>query len=330
MFAKERSFTVLGESHITPIVVPSFSSRGFDNVAKMIRVASEYISDEILISAYDLSYRNIRPRNWTFPTLTFLDSGGYEKGAKSDLSDANNRATYPGSWTERLHRKVLDDWDFTIPTVAISYDNPLSPTKLAKQISRAKLLFERFPKACPEILLKAESSGKNKPFPSGFLNVDKIRPLISQITEFDIIGVTEKELGRSVLERMVAVARLRKLIKDDGYDTPIHVFGSLDPVTTPLYFLSGADIFDGLTWLRYAYKDGHAIYRQNYAVAELPIDMIDGSSNAQIHSRNYSELRTLEEEMKRFLVRNKYDEFKYHSDLMERCVTSLNAKLGDS
>ncbi len=49
---------------------------------------------------------------------------------------------------------------------------------------------------------------------------------------------------------MQNIAKLRKALDKAGLNIPLHVFGSLDTVTTPLYFLAGADIFDGLTWLR--------------------------------------------------------------------------------
>jgi len=51
-----------------------------------------------------------------------------------------------------------------------------------------------------------------------------------------------------------------------GVDIPIHIFGSLDPLTTILYFLAGAEIFDGLTWLRFGYHAGKTLYYQNYSV----------------------------------------------------------------
>ena len=55
---------------------------------------------------------------------------------------------------------------------------------------------------------------------------------------------------------MKNIAQIRRALDGVGLDTPLHVFGSLDTVTTPMYFMAGADIFDGLTWLRFAFYNG--------------------------------------------------------------------------
>ena len=63
---------------------------------------------------------------------------------------------------------------------------------------------------------------------------------------------------------MTTIAHIRIAMKDSGANAPIHIFGSLDPVTTPLYFIAGADIFDGLSWLRYTFSNGDAYYMESY------------------------------------------------------------------
>src|ERR1039458_1726311 len=72
----------------TPILVPSFSSRAFERykVSDVLRFAKELITDEILVSAYDIHYNGI-PKRLKFPSLVFLDSGGYEASQDQDLSD---------------------------------------------------------------------------------------------------------------------------------------------------------------------------------------------------------------------------------------------------
>ena len=327
MLAAKRSFKFGEIVYQTPMVVPSFSSRGFDDVAKLIAVAREYITDEVLISAYDIKHAKIQTKGWTFPTLTFLDSGGYEKGAQTDLSDPRTKIHYPKTWTESMHQEVLNSWNFSNPTVIVTYDNPRRPLPLAEQIVRGAALFDQFPEGCLEILLKAETSGRKKPFPAGYLNFDAIEELIPNLEQFQLIGVTEKELGRSLIDRMKGIARLRKALTSAGFNTPIHVFGSLDLISTPLYFLSGADIFDGLTWLRFAYLNGNSIYRHNFSATELGVDILDEAMNLQIHLRNYTELRSLVASMKRFLSSKRFDEFGHHNDTLERCVKSLKAEL---
>ena len=80
------------------------------------------------------------------------------------------------------------------------------------------------------------------------------RKMLRLLRTFDIVGVTEREIGESIHDRLVNIARLRKSLNAAEVTIPIHVFGGLDPLLTPLYFAAGAEIFDGLGWLRYAYQ----------------------------------------------------------------------------
>ena len=72
----------------TPALVPSFSSKAFerDEVKDILGFAQELITDQILVSAYDIHYHGVPPQV-TFPSLVFLDSGGYEASQDQDLSD---------------------------------------------------------------------------------------------------------------------------------------------------------------------------------------------------------------------------------------------------
>jgi hypothetical protein len=70
----------------TPLLVPSFSSKGFPDISKILSVNSELISGPVLVSAYDLHYANIQPP-FDFASLIFLDSGGYEAAKDYQFSD---------------------------------------------------------------------------------------------------------------------------------------------------------------------------------------------------------------------------------------------------
>lgn len=41
----------------------------------------------------------------------------------------------------------------------------------------------------------------------------------------------------------------------------------MDPLNIILYFLCGADIFDGLSWLRFGLHRNHPIYFNSYAIS---------------------------------------------------------------
>lgn len=291
----------------TPLLLPSFSSKTFqdERVAQIIECMSGPITDAILVSAYDLYYGKIR-KKLTFPSLVFLDSGGYEASEDIDFSDTGKRLHKPAKWTIDRYNRVLTKWDYEPPTVIVSFDSPRAKTHIAKQISRAKRLFARFPKGNSVMLFKTERSSQR------FLDIDSIIGNKHSLAAFDIIGVTEKDLGASTLDRMLNIAKLRKALESAGLEIPIHVFGSLDPITTPLYFFAGADIFDGLTWLRYAFHKGSTIYKHNYGSTVLGIGYEDFRVNAKTWNDNYYYLFQLKEDMGRFLLNNEFDQFRHH------------------
>src|SRR5580704_18024590 len=87
MLAKRRTVRLGNATELrTPLLLPSFSSKGFPKVQKIIKACEEYISDEILVSAYDVSYGTLSPE-FDFASAIFLDSGGYEASRDADLSE---------------------------------------------------------------------------------------------------------------------------------------------------------------------------------------------------------------------------------------------------
>jgi hypothetical protein len=222
-----------------------------------MNLMAEFITSPILISAYDVHYRLI-PATITFPQLLFLDSGGYEARVEHDLSETYGKLHKPNPWNQRLHERVLKNWSSKWPTVAVSFDSPAKFDTLSKQIDGAAELQKQHPDLLWEFLVKPEKAKFPIPFEKLIKYVDRCR-------RFSVVGITEKELDDSLFGAMTKIARLRTQMNGLGVDAPIHIFGSLDALTTVLYFLAGAEIFDGLTWLRFGYHEGRTIYYQNYA-----------------------------------------------------------------
>jgi hypothetical protein len=321
MLAKRRSLALDGvEIERTPLLVPSFSSKGFPEVADIVEYSSELIEGPVLISAYDLHYKEIAPP-FDFSSLIFLDSGGYEASKEADLSDFGDRRHSPKGWSRKPHEAVIRGWKSRVPTVLISYDHPRERLSVAEQVLRARALAPNRKDLVREILLKPETEIQTR------LNMKNVINNVCSLTGFDVIGVTEKEIGLSVLDRMKNIASLRMALWDVGLDTPIHVFGSLDTVTTPLYFLSGADIFDGLTWLRFAYRGGMTLYKQNFGAME-GIDIKAHVLDGVCWNRNYRYLQVLQSEMRRFLKTGDFTTFKFNGDLFRDALDSAVEAVG--
>ena len=253
MFAR-RSKILVGAQAVaeTPLLLPSFSSKGFPQVKQIMDLMAEFITTPILISSYDVYHRLI-PKNITFSQVLFLDSGGYEAKIDHDLSESYGKTHRAKPWNRRLHERVLGNWSTRWPTIAVSFDSPVQLLSLSKQIRNAAELQARYPHLLWEFLLKPESTKDS------LLPIEKLIARVTHLAKFAVVGLTEKELGDSVFDAMTKIARLRIHMDAAGVNIPIHIFGSLDALTTVLYFLAGAEIFDGLTSVS-GYHDGKTVY----------------------------------------------------------------------
>ena len=322
MFAKRRILSHNGqEIERTPLLIPSFSSKGFPDVCKIIEYSSELIDGATLVSAYDLHYEKAMP-SLDFPSILFLDSGGYEASRDLELSDYGDRQYIPKSWTQEMHDTQLNKWRPSVPSVIISYDHPEERISIPKQIDRASHMALNRGDVLREILLKPTAQGRT------LLGISDILENIGRLANFDIIGVTEKEVGNSIFDRMRNIAKIRRALHGIGLETPIHVFGSLDTVTTPMYFLAGADIFDGLTWLRFAFYNGQTIYKQNYGALKYGVStkahMIDG----RCWNDNYYYMKEMELQMRRYLNDHDTGVFGHHGNLFGAALESVTEAIG--
>ncbi len=325
MFAKKRKFVLRsGTALETPLLLPSFSSKTFqdEHVGKILEYMAPVITDEVLISAYDLHYRKIR-KKITFPSVVFIDSGGYEASTDNELSDTGKKVHNPRRWVREFHQRVLAKWDYSPDTVLISFDSPKTKTDIARQISRAKKLFESHTRGNSELLIKTSSSHKS------YVEIDEVISHVHELAQFDIIGFTEKELGDSTLRRMCNISKVREALERVGLEIPIHVFGSLDTISTPLYFLAGADIFDGLTWLRFAFDEGNTVYKHNYGAKRQGIRLEDFRVNGTVWNSNYYYMHRLKDDMLKFLVAHEYSSFAWNGEFFKDAMTQFEATRGN-
>lgn len=221
-----------------------------------------------------------------------------------------------------MHEAQLATWRPNVPSVLISYDHPKERLQIKAQIERAKAMAPGREGFLREILLKPETANQT------LLQMHDIIKNIYGLADFDVIGVTEKEVGNSIFDRMKNIAELRRALDKAGLETPIHVFGSLDTVTTPMYFLAGADIFDGLTWLRFAFHEGKTVYKQNYGALKFGVATKAHVIDARCWNDNYYYMKEMELEMRRYLSGNDFSVFRYHADLFRTSLQSVIEAVG--
>jgi hypothetical protein len=321
-----------GVSVETPLLVPAFSSRGYGNssghaseLEKLLLATSEFLTGTYLISAYDLFHGLIpKPLDLTMlPELIVLDSGGYEISEDDDLSAPRAGDAAQGEWSRQHHEDVLSSWPDEVPAVFVTYDHPEERHEIEDQIVLGRNQVRQHPGQLHCFLIKPEKT-KHKTSESA---LKKLIASPEDLRSFDVIGVTEKELGPSFMDRMVGIARLRRALDEGGVSAPIHVFGSLDPVSVCLYYLSGAEVFDGLTWLRYGYSDGDmCVYLHNHAALSYELHINDYQNRMRVLSSNFYYLDRLQERLKDFGNDGEIDRLP-HSTLLKAGSDRLRRRL---
>jgi len=319
-----------GEEIYTPILVPSYSSKGLrykstksgnlvSEITFILKSTYEYLTDIVLISAYDIEKDFIpyplKSIHYN-PQITIIDSGGYETSEGYDFSEV---LKYPitakkGDWSLDKYKEVLSKWPRRFPAIMVSYDHGQEKGQpLIRQINNAKRLFNEFPNFLHNFLIK--SSHKNE-----ILSIDELLDHITLLRGFHIIGITEKELGTSISDRLKKIVTLRRALDRVEITAPLHIFGSLDPITSVLYFLAGAEIFDGLTWLRYGFQNGFATYQQNHGIIKYGLNESDNLIRDLTSAENLIYLRRLQSEMLQFTRSKNISVFSYNVDLYKKTL----------
>lgn len=301
----------------TPLLIPSFSSKGFatkndgkSEICTPLKLSTEFLTESMLISAFDIHFNHIpEPQEFAFATeFVVIDSGGYET---SSFYDFPNVLEFPidsekiSSWDIEKLNQVIKDWPEEYPAIIVNFDHGSIRKKLKEQIDDADQFFKQYSNMLHTFLVKPET------FDQDYIQIDSVIDCIKLFNKFDIIAFTEKELDSSILKRMKNIQIIREALDMANVDKPIHIFGSLDPITSILYFLAGAEIFDGLTWLRYSYHRGTAMYTSNFSVLDnsVGISTHDDRVKAQSVVNNLQFLNNLKIKMINFISTQSFNEF---------------------
>jgi hypothetical protein len=303
-----------GEAVETPLLVPSFSSKGFgrfnegdrvrSEVSPLLDVFHDQLAVTYLVSAYDLHHgllqagETIADADWaantlSHPALLFVDSGGYEVTQGADAGEPVQDLSEALQWSPHMYGELLDRLpEAAVNCAAVAWDLPGEPYE--SQIAAAQEFLGARPRVAPIILLKPPSEKR-------WHNFSLLASTVSKLAFFSVVGVTEHELGDSLLDRVIAVIELRALLHQAGIEKPIHIFGALDPLFVPLYFAAGADVFDGLTWLRYAYWHGLAVHHEQGPLLTRSTEQREDVRRATVAAGNLTQLGQLHSRMLRFV-----------------------------
>lgn len=325
-----------------PLLIPSISSKGFPVVGELseagaaLLIAGPDITEALLISAYDI-YHKLLPDHdrllgpehaqtlFGTPALLVVDSGGYELSDVFESGEVRRGRRITSPFGRAEFEALVDRLPSERDLLVVTYDAPD-----AKQAGyrRQRELAQHFAASRPHLridfLLKPPAGDR-------FVVPAKVAPCAADLRAFDVVGVTEKELGDGLLDRMICLARLRRLLDDSGADrVPLHVFGGLDPVLTPLYFMAGAEIFDGLSWLRYAYHDDDAVHPEELSALTGNIESIQVRRDAQRYLSNLQQLGRLKHALERWAREPmRYEILGRHHVKLREIHETLQARLGE-
>jgi hypothetical protein len=303
----------------TPLLVPSFSSVACDMPPEMYVILREHITDASLISAYDLHIHEMAQEDIWASDVLFIDSGNYEIRQIKDFLKQFHKSIVgkPNEWSFQIYSETVDSLKPPQITkvVLVNYDEKMD---LAKQISTAHDFFERHRQFAGCFLTKPSDENSN------YVDIECLVDNVNLISQFDVLGFTEKELGSSLLDRCTNILKLRKALNSHGSQIPIHVFGCLDPIGIIAYFLCGADIFDGTLWLKYGYHENAALYINNYAVLQHKWASSYLGVNVASWIQNLIDLRNLMFRMRRYAQDNNVGIFELGQPIMKQITELTN------
>ena len=329
----------------TPLLIPSLSSGALGllpfeaspgkppEMTACSLVHSQFlihsIEESLLVSAYDVKHglladvdafrTGFKTSRYAQPRVLVIDSGWYEKNGSPPGSPFAVDVGEPRPWDETDYACVVDGLDEDVSPIVVSWDHT-GPYE--GQIKRAQNFFGARAHLASVLLLKPPSGSR-------FHHFDKLSgEHVANLRAFDIIGVTDRELGESILDRLVNISKLRALLNAKGVSHPIHIFGGLDPLVTPLYFAAGAEMFDGLGWLRYAYREGVAMHWTAGPLLDKQIKNRSAQAQYSVSLQNLDVINLLSEDMRRFVHRKGDWEVFGRGESLKPIFESLQERLG--
>jgi hypothetical protein len=274
----------------TPLLVPSFSSRGFPQVAGLYRNLRHDLYGVCLVSAFDVSTGQLDVELADVADLVLLDSGVYETKPIAVAADGYDPAPSASAWVRNSYRDYLRAVEPNANVLAVSFDH-YGP--IEQQIELAREDFTYAPSAAADFLLKPTST-------EALLEARSIADRAGALSRFQVLGVTERELGDSLLDRCRTLIALRDALTETGAGIPIHVFGTITPGAVLSYFFCGADIFDGLNWLRFVYDGPELRPISEAALDDGECGQPDELRSLRHSRRNLRFLRQLQDGMRSY------------------------------
>ena len=245
-----------------PLFVYSYSSKGFPDLNHRLKHSLPRVPS-YLLSLYDYEYI-IPPEliSTADSRIRIWDSGGYEAMVCPTCESSMSK-----KWDDKTYVQTANRIPWNGLDVLVSYDTPDKPGCIQQQVDRALHLYTKVEGTYARDLLIHVPDNT-----APDLLAETLEPYTN---EFQILGLTDKEIAPTWAHGVYFINRLRSALSalDTKRYIPIHVFGCFDLKTVVRFALAGADIFDGLTWLRYLFLNGNVLYRREIQYV-MPIEQL--------------------------------------------------------
>ena len=243
----------------TPLIAPSFSSRGFPRVSDIWQEFRHKLYGVCLVSTFDIAGERIPADVTEMVDVAIIDSGMYEVNAEWIESGELHYSTSEVNWTRDQYRECVSGLGRQGNAILVNFDHFGS---FEEQIRKGLEDFSLLSHAASDFLIKPTG-------PSDWINLPKLNQHSEELKQFDIIGITAKDAGDSFLQKCSTVVMLRDSLDEAKLDMPIHVFGAISPFEVLTYFFCGADVFDGLNWLRLSFRTNGSAPIEESAMIDL-------------------------------------------------------------
>ena len=282
----------------TPLLVPSFSSCGFPAVAEIFNAMEDKLYGVCLVSASDLASGCLSVGALDTVNVTVVDSGMYEARRQGYGCTVESAPSCGARWSRQRYLEIATELDSVANAILVNCDG-FEP--LGAQIAHALDDFSYAPYAAHDFLVKPEA-------PARLVNVARLAQHGGALGQFDVLGITAREAGDSLIQRCRTIVMLRDALDDAGLNIPIHVFGAITPPEILTYFFCGADVFDGLNWLRLSFGEAGPIAIEAAAFERSNWRLTDWQLHTAAWTSNLRTLYRLQTALQRYCFNGSLDD----------------------
>jgi|GEM_PF-3420035 len=296
-----------------PKVVFSFSSKYTTNVNSLLERYFPLLipSCPILLSLFDIHHfysQTIVNDVLKESREIILDSGNYEA----------NENTTDYYWDDSIYIRVSKSLvelleSYSTNFYLVNYD---TRNELSNQIENSIELFSKIGDNFGRILLLHPDKER--------WNENNLERMVKELKnyeyEFDVLGLSQSEIGEDFFDSIRNVFRLRTLLNDYFEDyVPVHIFGCIDSRSVIFYTFAGADVFDGLNWLRYYYNRD-----STYHWTEFYIDYFNEKVlSHDMIEHNIEYLKRLTNDLHYAIFTEDVDNFKFELQMLEKLLRGV-------